>query len=180
MHNFKEDDNITLSAYAKERRLVDKPVWEWARRFTKNPKEFIRMAKIFASQTKINSNKYKYGAKVPTEHFQDLDQDNYNGGTLQQDATKNEMSQIKEFKTFKVTKRLKKAPKVYQRITVKLVFDVKFDPRRKYILLPGGHRTEDPNQDEYSGIVSMYVPSTALFLDCIYYLYILPADVGNE
>ena len=90
------------------------------------------------------------------------------------------MSQIKEFKTFKVTKRLKKAPKVYQRITVKLVFDVKFDPRRKYILLPGGHRTEDPNEDEYSGIVSMYVPSTALFLDCIYYLYILPADVGNE
>ena len=39
----------------------------------KNPKKFIRMAKIFASQTKINSNKYKYGAKVPTEHFQDLD-----------------------------------------------------------------------------------------------------------
>ena len=37
------------------------------------------MAKIFASQTKININKSKYGVQVPTEHAQDLELDNHNG-----------------------------------------------------------------------------------------------------
>ena len=47
----KEDDKITLAAYARERGLLDEPGWKWARRITKNPKKFIRMARIFASQT---------------------------------------------------------------------------------------------------------------------------------
>ena len=65
MKTLKQDDKITLAEYTKYRGLVDSPGWKWARRFTKNLKKCIRMAKIFASQTNININKYKCGVQVP-------------------------------------------------------------------------------------------------------------------
>ena len=68
MKVLKEDDKITLASYARERGLLDEPGWKWARRFTKNPKKFIRMAKIFASQTRNHGTKYKYGIKVPKDY----------------------------------------------------------------------------------------------------------------
>ena len=57
IHTLKEYNKITLAAYDKYCGLVDTPGWKWSKRFTKNPEKFIRMAKIFASQTKIKINK---------------------------------------------------------------------------------------------------------------------------
>ena len=65
------------------------------------------MAKIFASQTKLKRNKFKYGVQVPTDYPKALKLDNHYGNTLWQDAVKKEMDQIKDFNTFKATKRKK-------------------------------------------------------------------------
>ena len=42
------------------------------------------MARRFSSQTKIKSNKYKYGIQVPTEYAHALESDKQNGNNLLQ------------------------------------------------------------------------------------------------
>ena len=64
MQVIKEDDKLTLAKYANDD-LTDVPGWKWARRLTKNPKKFIRMARIFAAQAKRHGTKYKHGVKAP-------------------------------------------------------------------------------------------------------------------
>mgnify|MGYP002062736192 FL=1 len=86
MKVIKANDKITLAAYARERGLLDEPGWKWAQCITKNPKKFIRMAKIFASQTRNLGPKYKYGICVPKDYKEAVDLDKANGNTLWQDA----------------------------------------------------------------------------------------------
>ena len=104
METLKEDNNITIAEYAKECKLVDTPGRKWTRKLTNNPKKLIRMAKIFASQNKLNTSKYKYWVQVRTNYSQTLELDNQNGDNLWQDVAKNEMDQIKDPKTFKAMK----------------------------------------------------------------------------
>ena len=162
MHNIKEDDNITLEEYAKERGIVDDPGWKWSRIFTKNPHVFIIMAKTIDSQTKLKSNKYKYDIKFTTGYVQVIELDKENGNTLWQDALEKEVGQIKYFNAFKAMKVWGGggSPKGYQRIPFKLVFDFKFYLISKYSMISGGRHTEDPNQDALYRFVYIYVAIT--------------------
>jgi len=47
-----------------------------------------------------------------------------------------------------------KPPPGHQKIPCHIIFDVKFDGRRKARLVAGGHRTVDPGEDAYSGVVA--------------------------
>ena len=42
----------------------------------------------------------------------------------------------------------------HRKIPCHIIFDVKFDGRRKARLVAGGHRTVDPGEDAYSGVVA--------------------------
>ena len=86
---------------------------------------------------------------------------------------------IKYFNTFKAIKRGVKSTKGYQIIPVKIVFDVKFDLGRKYMMLPGVQITEDTNEYFFSVVVFLDVVGTELFLSKINYIYILAEDVGS-
>ena len=79
MHNLKGCDNIAIAEYEKYIVLVDTPGWKQAIRFTKSTKKFIRMDKIFASKTKLKSDKYKYLVQVPTDYAQAIEWVNQNG-----------------------------------------------------------------------------------------------------
>ena len=175
----KADDKMTLAAYAQEKKLVDTPGWKWARRLTKNPKKFIRMAKIFKSQQKNHGPKYKYGVQVPRNYKEAIELDKANGNTLWQDAIKKEMLQIRDFKTFKALPRGTKRPKGYTFVPVHLCFDVKFDLRRKARLVGGGNWTETPSEDAYAGVVSLDSVRTAFFLADLNGLDVVAADIGN-
>ena len=96
-----------------------------------------------------------------------------------QDATKKEMQQIIDFKTFEPKGRGAKVPSGYTYVPVHLCFDVKFDLRRKAVLVADGHRTEDPNEDELSGFITLDVVSTCFFLAELNNIGILAADVVN-
>ena len=127
MRVIKEDDKLTLAKYAKDNNLTDVPGWKWARRLTKNPKKFIRMARIFAAQTKRHGTKYKHGVKVPKNYNEAVKFDQENESSLWQDAVKREMGQIMDFKTFKPLLKESKPLKGHTYVPVHLCFDVKFD-----------------------------------------------------
>lgn len=60
-----------------------------------------------------------------------------------------------------------------------MIFDVKFDGRQKARLVAGGHRTEAPSDDVYSGVVSMEGVRLGFFLSQMNGLEVCAGDVGN-
>ena len=127
MNVIKENDKLTLAKYANDNDLTNVPGWKWARRLTKNPKKFIRMAKIFATQAKRHGTKYKHGVKVLKNYNEAVKFDQENGNSLWQDAAEREMGQILDFKTFKPLPKGSKPPKGHPFVPVHLCFDVKYD-----------------------------------------------------
>ena len=59
-----------------------------------------------------------------------------------------------------------------------IVFDVKFDLRRKARLVAGGHRTDPPPEDVYSGVVMIDSVRLAFFLCVLNKMQACAADVG--
>ena len=70
-------------------------------------------------------------------------------------------------------------PNGYKRIPYHMVFDVKFDLRKKSCLVAGGKHTDNPKEDIYSGAVSLESRRMAFSLTAMNNLNAMAADVGN-
>ena len=60
--------------------------------------------------------------------------------------------------------KIANAPKGYQKIRVHFVFDVKHHGKFKARLVADGHRTKEPNETVYSGVVSLRNLRLAMFM----------------
>jgi len=60
-----------------------------------------------------------------------------------------------------------------------MIFDIKFDLRKKARLVAGGHTTEPPKEDIYSGVVGMETVQTGFVLASLNELEVCPGDIGN-
>ena len=99
---------------------------------------------------------YKFGVQVPMNASHALYLDKLNNNNLWQEAMDKEIISINDFKTFRVLAEGEELPEGYTRIPYHIVFDVKFDGRRKARLVAGGHRTPSVSHEEvYSGVVGM-------------------------
>ena len=88
-------------------------------------------------------------------------------------------SEINDYKTFRVLQDDEPTPRGYQRIPYHIVFDVKFDGRRKARLVAGGNRTDPPKEDIFSGVVSMEAVRLGFILARMNDLQVCAGDVGN-
>ena len=76
-----------------------------------------------------------------------------------------ENGSISTFKIFIILEKNEHIPEGYKQIPYPMIFDVKFDGRRKARLVAGGHRApEVPREDIYSGVISMETIRTAFIL----------------
>ena len=89
------------------------------------------------------------------------------------------MDQINEYKTFRVLSDDEIIPWEFKRIPYHFVFDVKIDGRRKARLVAGGHKTEPPKEDTYSGVVSLEAVRMGFILSQLLGLLVCAGDVGN-
>ena len=71
------------------------------------------------------------------------------------------------------------SPKGYHRITVHLVFPVKFDGRHQARLVADGHLTPEPIENMYSGVVSLRNLRLVMFLGKLNNLDMWGAHIGN-
>ena len=172
-------DMITLTKYAHENDLINKDGWKWAKTKTKNPKKDIRMAKIFKSQSIDPGPKYKFGVCVPRDRDEAIAIDKANSNTLWQDAIDKGTGQLLDYETFDILEKGEKTPDGYQRIPGFLVFDVKHDLRRKARFVAGGHVTNPPKEEVYSGVVDHESVRIAMFLAEHNDMDVLATDVGN-
>ena len=121
---------------------------------------------------------FKFGVEVARTIKHALELDKKNGDSLWQEAIKTELKQINDFKTFRTLER-GESLRDFQRIPYHFVFDVKFDLRRKARLVAGGHRTDPPKEDIYSGVVGIETVRLAFLLASMNGLQICAADIGN-
>ena len=122
---------------------------------------------------------YQFGVQVPRNTKESLKLDEENENTLWADSIKTEFKQINDYKTFRVLENDEPMPPGYKRIPYSTIYDVKFDGRRKCRLVAGGHRTDPPKEDIYSGVVSMEAVRLAFTLARMNGSQVCAGDVGN-
>ena len=120
-------------------------------------KDNSKLNKVFkAYKAKISPQtpKYKFGVKVPQGIRRALALDQENGNSLWKEAIDKELKQINDYETFRQRKPGESLDG-YTRIPYHMVFDVKFDLRRKARLVAGGNWTDPPKEDIYSRVDGM-------------------------
>ena len=135
-------------------------------------------ARAFAAVANKEAPKYKFGELVPRNVNHALQIDAMNGNTDWQDAINTELKQIQQYRTFRFLKRGEWL-RDFQRIPYHIIFDVKFDLRKKARLVAGGHLTSPPKEDLYSGVVDLMTVRLGHMLAAINGLQVCAADIGN-
>ena len=124
--------------------------------------------------------KFKFVVHVPYNPRDALRLDKVNNDNLWEGAMDKEIGSINTFKTFIILEENEHISEVYKQIPYHMIFDVKFDGRRKARLVVGGHRgPEVPREEIYSGVVSMKTIRTAFILASLNNLEVCAADVST-
>ena len=171
-------DPIPILRYARKHHLLDQRPFKSLSRYCTGDAP-SHLARAFKAKTKPSAPKYKFGIQVPQGLKQAYEIDRLNGNTLWADAIKKELEQLSDYQTFRTLQPGEKLSAQFQRIPYHIVFDVKFDLRRKARLVAGGNWTTMEREDIYSGVVGMESMRTGFFLGELNGLSCCAADVGN-
>ena len=164
--------------YAVQRGITNKPGWNIV-------KSYLRLGInnenrcVNKSAKKKNRPLFKFGVQVPRNAKEALELDSKNGNTKWKDAIDTEFKQINEFKTFRLLGSGEKLPDDYKQIPYMFVFDVKFDLRHKARLVAGGHKTDPPREDIYSGVVGIETIRIGFLLGDANDLLVCAGDIGS-
>ncbi len=176
-----DGDATAVAIYCRKHGLLGKPG-------IKSPK-LMRLAKTAerlrrrANQAKLHSfrNKpvYMYGHLAPRNYAQAMELDQRNGNDKWKIATKLELDQIIDYKTFEDKGVGYRPGPDYKKIRVHLVYAVKHDGRHKARLVAGGHLTETPIDSVYSSVVSLRGIRYLTFIAELNDLEVWCTDIGN-
>ena len=181
------DDPVTCAAYVKENDLLALEGWHRFRSLAKKDKVLARAIKPSKIRQVRRSQTYMFGYLIPRNYMEGMQFDSENKNSKWYDAIKLEMESTLEYKVFKKWdkavldehKKVRNPPKGYHRIKVHLVFAVNFDGRHKARLVADGHRTPEPIENIYSGVVSLRNLRLVIFLGKLNHLDLWGADIGN-
>jgi len=177
MDDLRVHDPIAVIKYGNKKQLLKNDGWEWIRSYLPMEKEIEAMCNALNVVTK-DGHRYKFGIRVPGSVKEALAIDKENGNHLWEEAIIEELKQICAFDTFHVVEH-GEILVGYKRIPYHIVFDVKFDLRHKARLVAGGHRTDTPQEDVYSGVVSMEAVRLGFIIARMNGLMVCAGDVGN-
>jgi len=174
-----EDDQVTCAKCAKDSNLLDLPGWKRFKRLAKREKNFVRMLRQAFKAKQKNAIQCKSGIRIPRNFREAVELDKENGNAIWQDALKKEIDQTKAHTTFTDLGKGTRIPKGHQKIYVHVVWDCKFDLRRKARLVATGNLTPPSSDNAYSGIVSLEGVRTVMFLSELNGLQLCACDIGN-
>ena len=116
---------------------------------------------------------------MPSSPRHALELDRLNGNDDWDQSMNLELGQLSDYKMFRVLEDHEKMPEGYKRIPYHMVFDMKFDLRKKLRLVAAGNHTDNPKEDIYSGVVSLESLRMAFLMAAMNDLKVMAADVGN-
>ena len=174
--SLKEQNPWVLVNYAVKRGITKHPDFQWTTRYIRAKDDNYNILAAKGHQ----GLKFKFGVQIPMNSSHALHLDKVHNNNLWKEAIQKEIDSINAFKTFRVLDEGEKLPEGYARIPYQLIYDCKFDGRRKCRLVLGGHRTPDVHPDEvYSGVVSMETVRTAFVLGALNNLEVCAADIST-
>jgi len=179
MKSIKESDPLTLAKYSHENQLYNLNGWKWTKRHKQNPNKLIRILRIFKAKTIKAFKKYKFGVRIPRSVPDALRIDKGNGNNLWLEAINEELEELMKMDTFIFKDSIKEIPHDNQFIPTHLIFDAKYDGRRKARLVAGGNHTEVDAIDTYSGVVSIETVRILFLIADLYFLEVIAADISN-
>ena len=169
----KNSNPIELAEYAVAKGIEKEPAFNWWVPHTLRKR--TRMINKVA--TRMKKQNMKFGVVMPTTVKEALALDKENGNTYWKDAIAMEYERVKV--AFQLIDDGHKIPPTYQKITCHLVFEVKFDLRRKARYVAGGHLTTTPTFLTYSSVVSRESVRIAFLLAALNGLDVWAADIQN-
>ena len=176
MDDLRLHDPLLVLRYGLRNKLTRSKGWEWVETFVNNDQELSRIIHAYKVSKEIS---YKFGVRVPKNTQEALRLDSAADEKLWSEAVDIELKQINDYETFRVLEDNERLPFGYKKIPYHCVFDVKFDGRRKCRLVAGGHRTDPPKEDIFSGVVSMEAVRLGFILARLNGLLVCAGDVGN-
>ena len=177
----KEQDPWTIINYVVRRKLTNHPDFSWTKQYLKhNIKAYFTSTSTVNQAKGHQGMKFKFGVQIPMNSHHALHLDKVHNCHLWKDAIQKEIDSINAFKTFRVLDEGETLPEGYSKIPYQLIYDCKFDGRRKCRLVLGGHRTPEVSPDEvYSGVVSMETVRMAFVLGALNNLEVCAADIST-
>ena len=169
----KETNPVDVAAFAQSRNIHEEPAFIWWVPFTLRQRD-----KIIASvNTRAKRTTHKYGIEVPTSinHARKLDQTN--GDSCWENAIQLEMANVKV--AFEILESHQPIPIGWKSSSGHLVFDVKMDFTRKARWVKDGHRTPQPVNSTYAGVVSRESVRIALTYAALNGIDVQAADIKN-
>ena len=166
-----------VADYVIRNHLFNVPHFQWTKDYAHGHDDLSRM--IMHAKTVGRRPKLKFGVQVPQSVKQAYMLDRLNKDKRWEEATMKELKQIKDYETFRVLEEDEPMPDGYKRIPYHIVYDCKFDLRRKARLVAGGNLTDPPKEDTYSGVVGMETIRTVLMIAEMNKLDVCAADIGN-
>ena len=170
-------DPYPLIKYAMRSNITHLEDWKWVQEYSKDPDRLANMTNAF--KTAVKGPRFKFGTEVPRNAKHALELDQLNGNDLWKEAMDKELRQINDYKTFRAIDPGETLPIGYKKIPYHMVFDVKFDLRRKARLVAGGNWTDPPKEDIYSGVVGLETIRLGFLLAEMNNLESCAADIGN-
>ena len=175
----REQHPWTIVNYALQHNLQDHPRFQWTQAYASSQPTLDQYSRVMATQSQQGP-QYKFGVQIPRNASHAFHLDELNGDHLWKEAMDKEIQSINDFKTFRVLDEGEELPEGYLKIPYHLVFDCKFDGRRKARLVAGGHKTPHVSPEEvYSGVVSMDTIRLAFVLASMNNLEVCAADIST-
>jgi hypothetical protein len=174
MDDLELHDPFLVTRFSLVNHLAIEPGWTWT-------KDFVGKLPIIHHAYKVSRfmMSIKFEVEVPQNTKKAFEMDQVEGNNLWRDSMQIEIDQLHAHETFIVLEEHQNIPSGYKRIPYHCLYDIKYDGRRKCRLVAGGHMTDPPNEDIFSGVVSMKTVRICFTLAKLNGLDICAGDIGN-
>ena len=164
-----------VADYASAKKLTSKPAFEWVPDYLEA--QLSVKANIVSMNTRA-AKKIKFGIEVANNVKHALFLDRLNSDNLWKESIDKELESLNSHKTFREVTADDDLSE-HKLIPYHIVFDVKFDLRRKARLVLQGNRVSPPKEDIYSGVVNMDSVRLAFTIAAMNNLNVCAADIST-
>jgi len=169
----KESIPIEVAKFAIAKGIANESAFCWWVPYTLRKRDAI----ISAVKARVKRVTHKYGVEIPRTVEEAYKLDEKNGNTLWRDAINKEMANLKV--TFDILDNSESLPPGWSRPSGHMVFDVRMTLERKARWVKDGHRTPEPDNSTYAGVVSRESVRIALTYAALNSLDVCACDIQN-
>jgi hypothetical protein len=173
LKKLKESNPVDIAEYAVSVGIDDEPAFAWWIPFTLRKRDRI----ISSVNSRVAKVTHKYGCEIPSSISQAYAIDRKNNNSLWRDAINKEMENMKV--AFDILPAGQRAPVGYTKSSGHIVFEVRMTLERKARWVKDGHRTKNPENSTYAGVVSRESVRIALLSAALNALPVCACDIQN-